>query len=340
MPVFPDVTEPSGPVVSVRRSGPIELEWVLHSALRQDFLDDHPALGALYGAEPELREAVCDFWGAHGASAAYSELVVLAHHGGLLLADDPMEVIDRLDELCTSLPAAGREYAMEAEKEGDRRLILQRLARLRRSAQVRQRYADLLRRVWGAARPSWERFGRDAVDQAAGTLRATLAKGAGWRDATKGACGFGDVAEKVVANLGADGEIVVIPGYFAHCSLLYDLPGVVLVGIRAESTGAEARARNERLARQLRAISDPTRLAIVDSVRVGPKGVTELSTLFGVAQPTVSNHVKLLRESGLVTDVRKGSKRDLVLEPDAADQLLEDLAHVLGRHKTLAAHDG
>jgi DNA-binding transcriptional ArsR family regulator len=43
----------------------------------------------------------------------------------------------------------------------------------------------------------------------------------------------------------------------------------------------------------------------------------------------VSNHVRVLRESGLVTDERDGTRRNLIVRPDAADDLLSSLRGVL-----------
>jgi DNA-binding transcriptional ArsR family regulator len=54
-----------------------------------------------------------------------------------------------------------------------------------------------------------------------------------------------------------------------------------------------------------------------------------LARHFGIAQPTASNHVKLLREAGLVTDVRIGSKRQLVLDPTTVGDLVGHLRTML-----------
>ena len=331
MPIYEQAAHPAGPAVSVRASVAIELGWVLHSALRRNFRDDHPEIGALYTARPELIAEVAALWDDPGDNAGVTELVVAAYHGGLLFGDDPAPLLDRLPDLFAELPAGGAEYPLESETDVDRRLVLRRMARLRRSPAARAHYVDVLRRVWDAVSDCWERFGTEAVAGAVSAHRAALAKGSGWRDIAKRCDCESELTDKVVANIGPGGEVVIVPSYFAHCSLLYDLPGFVVIGIRAESSGAEARARNEALARQLRAIADPTRLAIVDSIRRGPKGVTELAALLGLAQPTVSNHVKLLREGGLVGDVREGARRNLVLSPAAGDLLLQDLARVLGR---------
>jgi DNA-binding transcriptional ArsR family regulator len=188
---------------------------------------------------------------------------------------------------------------------------------------------DLVRDVWTAVRPDWERYGRGAVDLALGARREALARGTDWHEVARSSCDFGALLDTTVAGLPADGELAVVPAFFAHLGLLFDLPGLVLVGVRADITGVSARARTELLARRLKAISDPTRLAIVEALRGGPHTVTELAAAFALAQPTVSNHVRVLREAGLLSDVRQGTRRNLVVQADAAGDLLADLRGVL-----------
>lgn len=55
------------------------------------------------------------------------------------------------------------------------------------------------------------------------------------------------------------------------------------------------------------ALSDPIRLLILYALNETPHNVTELSNELGVNQPTVSRHLKILRERGLVNTVRSGT---------------------------------
>jgi DNA-binding transcriptional ArsR family regulator len=63
-----------------------------------------------------------------------------------------------------------------------------------------------------------------------------------------------------------------------------------------------------------RAVSDPTRRAILDSLAAGERTVTELCTLFAVTQSAVSQHLRVLREAGLVTPRMAGRHRYYRLE--------------------------
>ena len=57
------------------------------------------------------------------------------------------------------------------------------------------------------------------------------------------------------------------------------------------------------------ALSDPTRLAVVERLVAGPASVSELSQPFDMAVPSFLKHLKVLEESGLVKSVIKNSLR-------------------------------
>ena len=68
------------------------------------------------------------------------------------------------------------------------------------------------------------------------------------------------------------------------------------------------RQQAERLARVAKALGDPVRLQLVDVLRkhAGKVCVCELVPLFDLAQPTVSHHLKVLRQAGIVGSEREG----------------------------------
>jgi len=328
----PSASQSHGPRIAVALSVAIEIEWALASGEREDYQRDHTTIGAIYERHPDLQARVQAMWKEPGEAVScggYLELMVLAHHGGLLFSDDADSLLSRLDELCVTVPASSDDLPLVSENPEDRSAILLRLARLKESADLRRRYAALVGDVWDAIRPDWELSGRGAVDAAVASRREMAAKGAHWQELGRDGYDFGDLFDRLVAALGPDGEVVVVPAFFTHCGLLVDLPGVVILGVRTDTTGAEARARTAALSRRLKAISDPTRLAMLDALRRGPRTATDLATAFSLAQPTVSNHVKVLRDAGLVTDVRDGPRRNLVIQQDVVDELLLSLHGVL-----------
>ncbi|MBX3597927.1 MAG: winged helix-turn-helix transcriptional regulator [Rhizobiaceae bacterium] len=57
------------------------------------------------------------------------------------------------------------------------------------------------------------------------------------------------------------------------------------------------------------AIADPHRRHILEELRRGPKSVNELATGLPVSRPAVSQHLKVLLDSGLVNSSASGTKR-------------------------------
>jgi DNA-binding transcriptional ArsR family regulator len=330
--IHTDTPRAPGPRVSVQASVAIEIEWALASGDRESFRRDHPVLAAIYRDQPGLLERVQGMWGAeHAVSCGgFMELMVIAHGGGLLFSTDGDHLVERLDDLCVTAPATLAELPLRSETTSDRAAVVRRLARLREDADLRRRFVALVADVWAAIRPDWDRMGRPSVDAAIAERRALQAKGADWHEIARSDCDCGESLETTVNALGSDDEICVVPAFFTHRGLFLDLPGWVVVGVRTDTTGAEARARTEALARRLKAISDPTRLAILDALRSGPRTITEIAGAFALAQPTVSNHVKLLRDAGLVTDTRQGTRRSLVVQHDRVEELITSLRLALG----------
>ena len=72
-----------------------------------------------------------------------------------------------------------------------------------------------------------------------------------------------------------------------------------------------------------KALADPIRLQLVDVLRrhAGKVCVCELTPLFDVSQPTVSHHLKVLREAGLVGVERRGLWAYYYVNPEAMEEL-------------------
>src|SRR5258708_1741687 len=65
----------------------------------------------------------------------------------------------------------------------------------------------------------------------------------------------------------------------------------------------------------LSALSDPTRRHVMESLRAGPRAVGEIAKGMTVSRPAVSQHLKVLKEAGLVTDRPEGTRRVYYLDP-------------------------
>ena len=63
------------------------------------------------------------------------------------------------------------------------------------------------------------------------------------------------------------------------------------------------------------ALGDPTRRAIFERLAERPSAVGELAEAFPVSRPAVSQHLKVLKDAGLVTDRQEGTRRIYQLDP-------------------------
>ena len=69
------------------------------------------------------------------------------------------------------------------------------------------------------------------------------------------------------------------------------------------------------------ALADPTRRSIVERIKRGPESVEEIARGLPVSRPAVSQHLAVLRASGLVTQRREGRRRVYRLDPRGLEPL-------------------
>jgi ArsR family transcriptional regulator, arsenate/arsenite/antimonite-responsive transcriptional repressor len=77
----------------------------------------------------------------------------------------------------------------------------------------------------------------------------------------------------------------------------------------------------ERLALQFKALGDPTRLAIVNQLAGQEECCVCALDGLGLSQPTISHHLKILRDAGLVESTRRGTSAFYRLVPAAVQSL-------------------
>jgi DNA-binding transcriptional ArsR family regulator len=73
------------------------------------------------------------------------------------------------------------------------------------------------------------------------------------------------------------------------------------------------------------ALGDPTRRAIFERIVAQPRAVGELASELPVSRPAVSQHLKVLKEAGLVIDRANGTRRIYHANPDGIAALRADL---------------
>ena len=78
----------------------------------------------------------------------------------------------------------------------------------------------------------------------------------------------------------------------------------------------------DQLAAQFKALADPTRVAIINGLSATDEVcVCNLTEAFELSQPTISHHLRVLREAGLVESTRRGTWAYYRLVPESIDAL-------------------
>ena len=78
-------------------------------------------------------------------------------------------------------------------------------------------------------------------------------------------------------------------------------------------------------AQALQALGDPTRRSVLEQLRDGPRAVGEIAAHLPVSRPAVSQHLRVLKEAGLVTERQNGTRRLYRVDPDGLAGLREYL---------------
>jgi DNA-binding transcriptional ArsR family regulator len=91
------------------------------------------------------------------------------------------------------------------------------------------------------------------------------------------------------------------------------------------------------------ALGDPSRLAIVTCLAERPRAVGELADELPISRPAVSQHLKVLKDAGLVTDRAAGTRRVYRLSPEGLGALRDQLetfwSRALGGYQDVVDED-
>ena len=102
------------------------------------------------------------------------------------------------------------------------------------------------------------------------------------------------------------------------------------------------KAQSDPLTRAFFALADPTRRAMLVRLAAGEATVSELVAPFQLSQPTISKHLKVLEEAGLVEQGRDAQRRPRRLTPSALDNIDRWIGEFrtqwFGRFDRLEAH--
>lgn len=73
---------------------------------------------------------------------------------------------------------------------------------------------------------------------------------------------------------------------------------------------------NLKLKQQIQALGDPTRFAIFERLERGPLAVVQIAKGLPVSRPAVSQHLKVLKDVGLIRDQKAGNRRIYRIDPE------------------------
>jgi DNA-binding transcriptional ArsR family regulator len=330
------------PQVLVAPSAAVELYWVTVLEPDRSIRVDHPSLAGLAG-RPELLARLASLWDEYEDARSpvahhhVPELLALADRAGALRS------IDLDDMLAAVVDAAAIDTAppaLASETTEERALIVRRLEILAHHPRQRGVWGQTLADVVSVIGDHWRTVGLGVSARAARARTSQLP----WLEPIGAVVGWakrdykGLLPELMSETAGDRRPILVVPSYWSGRGIMFDLYDELLVGIPAQLGATDSRARTEPMSRILKAMADPTRLAMLDHLASRPRTVGELATDFGLAQPTTSRHVRILRDAGLVAEERRGSANRLAVDHTAVSRLIGSVGALLGAE--VAGHDG
>ncbi len=280
--------------------------------------------------DAQVVDEINGFWG--DGYGVLTELTALAHATGRIADTEIDPFLERLldpVEFAAPLP-------FETETPDERDAANARLARLSGDADLRRRYVATLRDLWGLIEPTWH---SDAVPRA-------LAAQQQWRERLQSGedvlslfppehlvrrlTPFGDMTRRAHE----DGTLRITP--VLTRPHIIALPGFLSVSLQITDEDPVVSRRKEAdvIAKRLRPLSDATRITMLAQLAVAPSSVSDLARTLHIAQPTASVHLRQLREAGLVSVTRSGSRTTYRVEPHALSELLSDVGHRLEQQVT------
>jgi DNA-binding transcriptional ArsR family regulator len=313
----------------------VELQFLLFVVRNSSKKYDSEPMKQLFAAQhPGLVTRVKEFWEGETWGdpdcEEWGELLVLADAGGALLSEDPADFFDRLD----GIAAAGVPLPpLETEEPATREAVKKRLDALAASPSRRAECTALLRDCWAVLQGPWEAGGRERAAQAAARINTALETAARLAQVLPSThVALREQFEPLISRELERRRVTFVPsGLTGVAASIYALPSTLLVssGYGHGELAKHWREVGERAASKLKVLGDPTRLAILNRLLHGPMSITDLSRYFDLSQPTVSVHVKLLREAGLLESERSGQHTLYRAWPDQVTGYIEEATRML-----------
>jgi DNA-binding transcriptional ArsR family regulator len=284
------------PRAHVQPSAATELSWLVVGCGNRN---------AVHTMAADLEREADVFWG--DGHRMLTEVLVIAHQLGCVTGWD----IEPLLNLASARIDPEADFDLATEPEAERVAVRERLCRLDGDRALRVRFQDYLRAVWDDGGPVLREFGRPTIERAVTRACSSIEHGLSPLDLIP----EGHIARRekflpMTRRALQDGSLTLMPCYLAggHGHIVA-LPGMlsIAIGTGVTTDMARQRAAAEVVARDLKLLSDPTRVLILTELDREPGTVGEIAQRVGVAQPTASVHVRQLREAGLLESTREGN---------------------------------
>lgn len=335
---------PPGERVETRPAPVLELDYAYYYLLARaphNRDDELPWVAELRSEDPQLIDEFTSFWQRFEFESSGYDLFLLAGELGYARDEDTARFLDDLPELPARLLQrfdAAQDGHDPDDEEPERQkyeALRHRLERLR-DPDTAALFRDLLVRLWQRLAPHWEREGRAKVEEASRSFRREFEQSG---DVLKALPPHHFTQFEVSAaqiRLSQDkGRILVVPLYFAAGGGFNFEMGqshFIGYGLRTEDLFEDSALELTELAGRFKAFSDPTRLMLLAFIARWhrmPLTVGDLAVQLGVSQPTVSGHLKILREAGLVTVERKGNRSFHRIDAASIRTTLTDMEEAL-----------
>ena len=299
-----------------------DLSWLVSVAARPSMQARYPQLAEMFSGREDLADRVRNFWRGEPDEICFTEMQVLAHHAGALGETSPDALWEAIERAVATVPLG---LDMASESPAERETFVDRFRKLKESPELVRSYLDLLKEVWGPVDDMWQQA-LPVIEEAGRHVVAQYDRGRSLEILITPGCDIlRENLPEIISSVEAGKPFLFVPCLFFGSSMYLEFPDLIVIGTGVGHGDAVARARTESVARRLKAVADPTRLALLHSLASAPSTVGELATLFRLAQPTVSMHVKVLRQSGLVRSQRRDGRLRLSADPVAVDSLLGEL---------------
>lgn len=282
-------------------------------------------LTALNQTAPAALEQMAGFWKALGLDQPGVESFVLAARYGYVRDADPGRWLDDMPKLAQRAltePLDGHEDDPSSSK------IAERLGLLADPV-ASQAWAAAYRELWQALAPFWAQEGAPVAKAAAESFRQQFQASG---DVVSALPAYHHVrfeaSTHAVRRAEAEGRLVVVPLALAVAGgFHFDVDEVLYIGfgLMTESVHHRTVSQVSEVAQRMKALADPTRatlLALIGRFSGLQFTVGDLAVQLGVSQPTVSGHLRLLREAGLVRLEKRGNKSFHEIDAEALKTLL------------------